>query len=161
MMWLGIRYLLDPWCLYVGVAAAGRAWWFRAMERLLDDLCLLESGCHDKSESKLVFSEIHPIDNEENMHVDHSSSQSMRNGRTTFRHSMQFSLSMSPSLARLSLSLWRIWYQGTISILNHHSQSATVPPSWLTYQSPVTVSVREDFKQNTKWTMQFLKGKMG
>ena len=58
---------------FVGFAAAGRAWWFRAMERLLDDLYLLESGCHDKSESKLVPPKIRPIDNEENMHVDHSS----------------------------------------------------------------------------------------
>ena len=33
---------------YVGVPAAVRAWWFRATERLLDDLYLVESGCHER-----------------------------------------------------------------------------------------------------------------
>ena len=51
--------------------------------------------------------------------------------------------------------------ENLISRYNHSKSPFTVPPSWLTYQSPVTVSVREDFKQKTKWTLQFLKGKMG
>ena len=71
----------------------------------MDDLYLLESGCHDKGESNMVPPEIYPTDNEENMHVDHSSLQSMGNWKTTFRHSMQFPLSMSPFMARLSLLL--------------------------------------------------------
>ena len=104
---------------------AVRARWFRAMERLLDDLYLLESGCHDKSESKMVPPEIHPIDNEENMHVDRSSLQSMGNGKTTFRHSMQFLLSMPPFMVRLSflLGIWNL-----VSRYNHSkSESATMP----------------------------------